>query len=83
MPMKLDDELVALLERVHELFGREVVNAALDRALFKARRRQVPMKPTPQPELYDGYTDGVSFIIPPGVLEDAVRSELRQLARVQ
>ena len=71
-----DDELESLVNRVVELFGRDALHAAPERAFIAARQQKTPFPASFDALLAGGITDGNS-VIPPGVFEEAVRRELR------
>jgi hypothetical protein len=75
-PVNWDDELDELVAAVHRIFGDEVLQEALSRALTAASRQAEPV--TDDSPLADA-----ARIIPAGVFEGLLKTELRRLVRPQ
>jgi hypothetical protein len=82
--MQWDDELETLVTRVVEQFGDDALRDALGRAVVEALKHEVPIPASHVPALDGGYiVPPGACVIPPGVFEEAIRAELRQLMRLQ
>jgi hypothetical protein len=75
-PVNWGDELDELVAAVHRIFGDEVLQEALSRALVAASRQS-------QPVTDDSPLADMARIIPTGVFEGLLKTELRRLIRPQ
>jgi hypothetical protein len=74
--MNWDDELADLVTAVYRIFGDEVLQEALSRALVAAGRQSRPITDDSPPA-------DAARIIPAGVFEGLLKMELRRLVRPQ